>query len=121
MGERQLKRVQHLARRLITSQLLQAQVLAVAIGGVAHDREAQELEVHPELMGAAGVQQRFDQGGASQPFHHAVTGPRGPAGVVVHSHPLSMRRMPGDGGANFAFVPLHFAAQDRVVSLVDFA
>ena len=45
---------------------------------------------------------------------------RGAAGIVVaHGHAFAVRRMPGDGGADFAGVAREFAADDGVVNFFD--
>ena len=49
MDERQPAGVQHLARRRVVGQFRQALVLPVPVGRVAYEREAEELEVNPDL------------------------------------------------------------------------
>ena len=47
---------------------------------------------------------------------------RGAAGMVVaHGHTFAMRRMPGDGGVDFAGIARKFAAHNRVVNFPDLA
>ena len=68
--------MQHLARRLIIRQLSQALVLTVAVGHIADQREAEKLEVDPDLVGSTGMQNCFGEGRPSQAFQHAVSGAR---------------------------------------------
>ena len=101
-----------------TQQILQALVLPVPVGRVAHHREPQELEVHPDLVRAAGVQDRLDQRRPAQSLQHMVAGPRLTSSVVIHRHALAMGGMPSNGGADFAPVARQLAAEDRLVDLL---
>jgi hypothetical protein len=40
------------------------------------------------------------------------------AKFIIDRHSFAVRRMPGDGGSNLAFVALHFTAHNRVINLV---
>ena len=118
MDEGQSECVQHLAWGAVAGQLLEALVLTVAVSRIADERVTKELEVHANLMRAAGVQQDFGEGGALEPLQDAVAGARRPPDIIVDRHPLAVRRMTGYCGPNFSFVPLHFAADDGVIGLI---
>jgi hypothetical protein len=115
-----LKRVEHDTGRSESNQLLKPAVLSLSVGFIAEDRKAQELEVDSDLVSPAGMERGFDQGGLAQAFQNAITGPGRPAGVVPHRHALPVRRVPGDGGVDFATVAGQLAAKDGVIELLDF-
>ena len=117
MDKIQLKRVQHLARRGITRQLRQTKVLAVPIDPISDQRVTQELKVDADLVRAPGVQYRFGQSRAAQSFEHAIAGLGVATGLVVDGHTLTMGRMAGNSGADFAVVSRHLTAENGVINL----
>src|ERR1035441_8184284 len=118
MDESQPAGMQHLPGCGVAGQLRHALVLPVAVGRVAHERKAEELEVHPDLVGAAGVQDRLDKRRPLQPLQHAIVRPRLASDVVVHGHALAVGGMPGDARSDFAPVARQFPAEDSVVNLL---
>ena len=120
MDERKFARVQHHARRFVAGQFGQPLVLPRAVGPVAGERMAEELEMHANLVRAARVRPRLDERRRSQPFEDAVARVRRAAGIVVaHGHAFAMRRVTGDGRADFAGVAREFAAHNRMVNFGD--
>ena len=115
-------RVQHHARRGVVGQFLDADVLLRAVGFVAHERMADELEMHADLVRAAGVDLRRHQGRRVKPFNDLVAGVRRATdAVVAHGHAFAVRGMPRDGRADFAGGAARLAADERMVNLVNFA
>src|SRR5262245_10565385 len=70
------------------------------------------------LVGSAGVKNRFDQRRTAQSFENMIRGPRGPAHVFVHRHAFAMGRMAGNGRPNLSPLPLNLAANNRMISLI---
>ena len=109
--------MQHHARRGVIRQFLQPGILPRAVGFIADERMAEKLKMHADLMRATGVNLRLDERGRVQSFQHAITGVRGPAGIVVaRGHAFAVRRMPGDGGVDFAGFAREFTAHNRIVN-----
>ena len=79
MDEGKLARVQHHPRRGAAGLFRELLVLLRAISRVAHQRMAEELEMHANLVRAAGMDLRLDKGRGLQPFQHAAAGVRGAA------------------------------------------
>ena len=103
MDEGKFARVQHHARRGVVRQFLEPRILPRAVGVVAHERMAEELEMHADLMRAARVNLRLHQRGRVKAVRESVARVRRATGTVVaHGHAFAMRRMPRDGGADFA-------------------
>ena len=67
---------------------------------------AEELEMHADLVRAAGVDLRLHMRGGDQPFQHAVAGVRTrlPASSSRTAMRLRCAGMPRNGGADFAGV-----------------
>ena len=97
MNEGQLRGMQHLAWRDVAGQLRQALVLPVAVGCIPNQRVAEKLEVHPNLVRAASVEDGLGQGRFTQSFEHAITGPCLAPGFLIYRHAFAMRRMPRNG------------------------
>src|SRR5438105_15944370 len=113
MDESQPKGVQHLPGGRIACQVLQSLVLALSVSRVTRQRETQELEVHPDLVSAASVKQRFDERRAIQAVPHLVSSSGFAAFLAIHRHPFPMRRMPRDCSADFSALPRQLSANDR--------
>jgi len=119
MDERKFLRVQHHARRGEADQFPQFFILFRAVGFVAHERMADELEMDADLMRAPGVDLRLNPGGGFQLFENFIARMRRAAGIVVaRGHALAVRWVPGDGGADFAGVARGSAADNRMVNLL---
>ena len=121
MDKSQLFGVQHDARRGETDQFLEAPVLALPVSDIAHERITEKLEVDTNLMRAPCVQCRLDQCCRTQPLKHPVRRSRFAAGFVPDGHAFAVGGMTGNCSADFALVPLHFPADNRVVDLPHFA
>ena len=120
MHEGKFARVQHHTRRFVAGQFRELLVLPRAIGFVARQRMAEELEMHADLMGAARVQLRLHQRGGIQPLEHAPARVRRATGMVVaDGHAFAMRRMPRNGGTDFTRFTREFAAHDGDVDFFD--
>ena len=98
--------MEHDSGRVIAGQLNQVHVLAGAVGVIAQQGMAQVLEVNPDLMGAAGVKHRFDQGSLAQPLAHPVAGEGFAAALLpIHRrHAFAVRGMPRNGRSDIAGV-----------------
>lgn len=122
MDERQFTRVQHHARRGVVRQFLEPRILPRAVSVIAHERMADELEMHADLVRASGVDLRLHQRRRVKAFENPVARVRGAAGIVVaHGHALAARGMTRDWRADFAGFAGEFAADECVINLFDFA
>ena len=117
MNKSELAGMEHDSRRGEAEQLLEPAVLALAVNGIAEQRESQVLEMDPDLMRAAGMQRGFHQRRAALRLEHAIAGARLPARAFAHRHAFAMGRMARDGGPDLTLIALHFAADDRVIDL----
>jgi len=122
MDERQFARVQHHAGCGVIRQFFQARILPRAVGVIAHERMADELKMHADLVRAPGVDLRFHQRRRVKPFENFVARVRGATrAVVAHGHAFAVRGMSRDGRVDFGGGASRFAADERVVNLVNFA
>src|SRR2546425_11184446 len=96
-------------------------VLAIAISRVADQRIPEELKMHTNLVGAAGVQRGLGEGGPAQALEHAITGSSFASQVIIHRHPPAVRAVARNGGSNLTPVPLNFTAGHGVINLFGFA
>lgn len=120
MGEGELLSVEQESRRRVMRQLRQPTGLALAVGGVAGNRKAKVTKVNADLVGAAGVQVRFHQGGGVESFENAVFGVGGAAGgVVVNGHAFALGGMSGDGRADVARVVRDQAAHEGQINFLN--
>src|SRR5665213_4072019 len=83
MDERQFLCVQHHARRGVVRQFLQPRILPRSVSVVAHERMADELKMHADLMRAPGVDLRLHQRRRVKAFENLVARVRGATGTVV--------------------------------------
>ncbi len=121
MCERELERVEHLARGGVACEILQFLVLTIAVGAITYQRMSHMLEVDPDLVGAPGVDDGFDQGGRAQTFQHPVTGTGFAAEILADRHALAVGRVPRDGRPDFARIAGQFSTNDGLVNLVHLA
>ena len=68
-----------------------------AVEFIAEDGMAEMMEVDPDLVGPAAVQNAFDQADLAVGAHDLVFGFRGTALAPRDTHPLPMDRMTRDG------------------------
>src|SRR5688572_10357300 len=120
MNEGKLTCMKHLTSGDIARHFLQPLVLASAIRFITDERISEMLEMDADLVGPARVKQSFDERGTAQPFQNSVRS-QGGAPAINHRHAFAMGWVPRNGGPNVAGVPVEFAADERVVNLVDFA
>ena len=92
-------RVQEDARGGVAGELGEFLVLIDAIGLIAEDWMAEVLEMHTDLVGAAGVDLRLDVRGVGESFEDAEAGVGGAAFAVgMDGHALAVDGMAGDAG-----------------------
>jgi hypothetical protein len=119
MDESQVCGMQHLPRGRVVRDFFEVAVLAVPVDKITDERMPDELEMNPDLVSAAGVYVDFGQGRAAEPFHYTICGARIAADVFCNRHAFPVRRMPGDGGAYFPAIALHFSADNRIIDFFD--
>ena len=90
LTRRELEVLQHLARGRIASRLFQSLVLTVAIRPVANQGKAEKLEMHPDLVCSARVQDCLGQRCPAQSLEDLVTGSRLAAKFIIDRHAFSM-------------------------------
>src|SRR5690242_21185355 len=112
MQKTQLPRMQHLSRRAVTRELLQSQILAVAVDEVTNQRVAKKLEMNPNLVGTPGMKISFDEGSTFQSIYHPVTGMGLSSALFIHRHAFAVRRVPGNRNPYIAAVARDRAAHN---------
>jgi hypothetical protein len=88
MTKGELPGVEHLARIIAGA--------FAAVQFVAEDGMAEVMEVHPDLMGPAAVQNAFDQADLVAGTNYSIFGFRGAALASCDAHPLAVHWMAGD-------------------------
>src|SRR3954464_7274587 len=89
MAETEFPRVEHLAGEISGA--------FAAVKFIAEDGMAEMMEVDPDLVGSAAVQNAFDQADLAVRAHDLVFGFRGTALAPRDTHPLPVDRMTRDG------------------------
>ena len=94
--------MKHLARGGVVRLGAESNVLSATVGSVARQRETEVLEVHADLMSAAGMKDDLNEGGGAESFEDAKTGARfATFAGISNGHGAAMRWMTGDGGLDF--------------------
>jgi hypothetical protein len=119
VGKRQPGSVQHLAGCGVVGEFFEVMILSVAVDKITDQRVTNKLEVHPHLVSAASVYVYFGQSRATEAFEHTIGGARIAAEILHNRHAFSVRRMPCEGGPDFANVALHFSAENCVVDFLN--
>ena len=80
----------------------ESNVLSATVGSVARQRETEVLEVHTNLVSAAGVKDDLNEGGGAESFEDAETGARfATFAGIGNGHGAAMGWVTGDCGLDF--------------------
>ena len=113
--------MQQLSRSGKAGEFAQPLVLAVAVDEITGDGVTDGFEVNADLVGAAGMEGGFDEGGGVEAFEDAKIGMGGASGAIGDGHPFAVGGMPGDGGDDRSMVGYDLAADQRAIDFIDLA
>ena len=90
MRDRKLMGVQHLTGSLDLGEFGESSVLTLTIRQVTNQRMSNMLEVHPHLVGPAGVQYGFNQCRCVECLEHGETRPGAAPAIFRYRHAFAV-------------------------------